>query len=133
MRLEVTVANFPIQSYSPIMTRDQRLLSSRSFSSSNLETSIRKLLNDGNIAIHNQSADEATIYCPFHKNTHSPALYINLKTGLWQCFNPSCDRRGNFRQLYKHITGKSFCGDFVVDPVNLKYQIDQALNPVKEV
>jgi len=115
------------------MTRDQRLLSSRSFSSSNLETSIRKLLNDGNIAIHNQSADEATIYCPFHKNTHSPALYINLKTGLWQCFNPSCDRRGNFRQLYKHITGKSFGGDFVIDPINLKYQIDQALNPVKEV
>jgi DNA primase len=79
-----------------------------------------------------ESAKEASLYCPFHKNTHSPAFNINLKTGLWQCFNPSCDRRGNFRQLYKHITGKAFYRESVIDPINLQYQIDRAMQPVKE-
>jgi DNA primase len=54
-----------------------------------------------------------------------------LKTGLWQCFNPSCDRKGNFRQLYKHVTGKSYGRENVVDPVNLQYQLERSLNPLK--
>lgn len=79
-----------------------------------------------------ESAKEASLYCPFHKNTHSPAFNINLKTGLWQCFNPSCDRRGNFRQLYKHVTGKAFYKESVIDPVNLQYQIEMGLIQKKE-
>lgn len=84
------------------------------------------------MGIHAESGKEATLYCPFHKNTHSPAFYINLKTGLWQCFNPSCDKKGNFRQLYKHITGRSYGRENVVDPVNLQYQLDMALISKKE-
>lgn len=101
------------------------------YSSSNLEEDIRKLLHNYNIDIQTETGKEATIYCPFHKNTHSPAFYINLKTGLWQCFNPSCDKKGNFRQLYKHLTGKSYGRENVVDPVNLQYQLDMSLNPSK--
>jgi DNA primase len=89
------------------------------------------LFSDNNINIQTESGKEATLYCPFHKNTHSPAFYINLKTGLWQCFNPSCDRKGNFRQLYKHVTGKSYGRENVVDPVNLQYQLERSLNPAK--
>ena len=106
-------------------------MNSKLYSSSNLESDIRKLFSDSNINIQTESGKEATLYCPFHKNTHSPAFYINLKTGLWQCFNPSCDRKGNFRQLYKHITGKAYGRENVVDPVNLQYQLDMALNPTK--
>lgn len=106
-------------------------MNSKLCSSSNIESDIRKLFSDNNINIQTESGKEATLYCPFHKNTHSPAFYINLKTGLWQCFNPSCDRKGNFRQLYKHITGRSYGRENVVDPVNLQYQLDMALNPVK--
>jgi len=99
-------------------------LTSKSSFSNDLESDIRKLFSDYNISIQTESSKEATLYCPFHKNTHSPAFYINLKTGLWQCFNPSCDRRGNFRQLYRHITGKSYGKQFTIDPVNLQYQIE---------
>lgn len=99
-------------------------MTSKSSFSNDLESDIRKLFSDYNISIQTESSKEATLYCPFHKNTHSPAFYINLKTGLWQCFNPSCDRKGNFRQLYKHITGKSYGREFTIDPVNLQYQID---------
>jgi len=106
-------------------------LNSKLYSSSNLESDIRRLFSDNNINIQTESGKEATLYCPFHKNTHSPAFYINLKTGLWQCFNPSCDRKGNFRQLYKHVTGKSYGRENVVDPVNLQYQLERSLNPAK--
>jgi len=106
-------------------------LNSKLYSSSNLESDIRRLFSDNNINIQTESGKEATLYCPFHKNTHSPAFYINLKTGLWQCFNPSCDRKGNFRQLYKHVTGKSYGRENVVDPVNLQYQLEMSLNPAK--
>lgn len=106
-------------------------MNSKLYSSSNLESDIRRLFSDNNINIQTESGKEATLYCPFHKNTHSPAFYINLKTGLWQCFNPSCDRKGNFRQLYKHVTGKSYGRENVVDPVNLQYQLERSLNPAK--
>ena len=95
-------------------------------STSSLESEIRKLFSDFNIQIQTESGKEATLYCPFHKNTHSPAFYINLKTGLWQCFNPSCDKKGNFRQLYKHITGKSYGHLGAIDPVNLQKTLDDA-------
>jgi DNA primase len=72
--------------------------------------------------------NELNIFCPFHKNMHSPAFYINIKTGLWQCFNPSCGKKGNFRQLYKQVTGKPFTKDVKLDHVALQNVIDRELN-----
>lgn len=121
------MANSQSHSYTQTISQKQKLSNLKLFSSSNIESDIRKLFSDFNISIHSESGKEATIYCPFHKNTHSPAFYINLKTGLWQCFNPSCDKRGNFRQLYKHVTGKSYSRDESVDPKYLQYQLDKAI------
>ena len=92
--------------------------------SSNVESVLLDVLKQYNIAIQSQSGKEITIYCPFHQNTNSPAFYINVKTGLWQCFNPSCGKTGNFRQLYKHLTGKSFGGEFAIDPKALQRAIE---------
>jgi DNA primase len=72
--------------------------------------------------------NEVNIFCPFHKNLHSPAFYINIKTGLWQCFNPSCGKKGNFRQLYKQVTGKPFTKDIKLDHQALQNTIDRDLN-----
>ena len=119
--------SFQTRSYSQTISPTLRHLNSKLFSTSNLETEIRKVFSDYNIAIHSESGKEATMYCPFHKNTHSPAFYINLKTGLWQCFNPSCDKRGNFRQLYKHITGRSYGREREIDPQYLQHQLEQAI------
>lgn len=102
-------------------------MDSKLFSSGNIQKSVLDLLNNNNIEIHNQSGTEVAIYCPFHDNTNSPACYINLKTGLWQCFNPSCGKKGNFRQLYKHITGKTFGKEWIFDPVNLQKELDLSL------
>lgn len=96
-------------------------------SSSSIEKNIRELFDTYNIHIHNEGMNEVTIYCPFHKNLNSPAFYINVKTGLWQCFNPSCGKKGNFRQLYKQITGKPFTKDIKLDHVALKNAIERDL------
>ena len=102
-------------------------LNSKFVSSSDIEQSIDKMLAESGIHIHSRSGKEVTIYCPFHENTNSPAFYINAKTGLWQCFNPSCGKKGNFRQLYKHNTGKTFGREWLLDPVNLQRELDLAL------
>lgn len=108
--------------------RNQTSSNSSYISSSNIERNIRELFDNYNIHIHNEGMNEVTIFCPFHKNLHSPAFYINVKTGLWQCFNPSCGKKGNFRQLYKQITGKPFTKDIKLDHLALKNAIDRDLN-----
>lgn len=89
-----------------------------------MESQIRELFEKSNIMIESQNGQEFNLYCPFHKNRNSPAFFINTKTGLWQCFNPSCGKKGNFRQLYKHITGKPYGRDVSLDPVAIQKQIE---------
>jgi len=94
----------------------------------NLEKQIEDLFDKYNIQIQSSTGQEFTIYCPFHKNVHTPSFYINYKTGLWQCFNPSCGKKGNFRQLYRQITGKALANNSQIDPVSLKLQLDKNLS-----
>lgn len=96
-------------------------------SSTSTEKSIRDLFDSYNIQIQNEGMNEVNIYCPFHKNMNSPAFYINLKTGLWQCFNPSCGEKGNFRKLYKKITGKSLGRDIKLDYTSLNNELERDL------
>lgn len=109
------------------MTQNLTYSNSSYTSSSNIERNIRELFNNWGIHIQSEGMSELNIFCPFHKNMHSPAFYINIKTGLWQCFNPSCGKKGNFRQLYKHVTGRPFTKDIKLDSVNLQKTIDKEL------
>lgn len=54
--------------------------------------------------------EEVAIFCPFHDNQDTPALWINKKTGLWHCFNPTCGKRGSFRKFVKLLTGEGEWG-----------------------
>jgi len=90
-----------------------------------MESQILELLEKLSISIESQTSQEFNLFCPFHKNRNSPAFYINRKTGLWQCFNPSCGKKGNFRQLYKALTGKPYGKDIKLDPIALKKEIEQ--------
>jgi len=94
----------------------------------NLEKEIKDLFLNHNIYISSNTGEEINVFCPFHKNSNSAAMYINIKTGLWQCFNPSCAKKGNFRQLYYGITGKSFGKNYSIDPYNLDKELNQYKN-----
>jgi DNA primase len=97
-----------------------------------LRYQIDRLFEDYHIDVKTVSGDEYIIFCPFHKNVNTPSFYINSKTGLWQCFNPSCDKKGNFRQLFRHITGRSFNSSIKIDPVELQKKIDVGFLKNKE-
>lgn len=98
----------------------------------NLRDEIDNLFDEYHVDVHTSSGNEYVIFCPFHKNVNTPSFYINSKTGLWQCFNPSCGKKGNFRQLYRHITGRSFSSHLNVDPVELQKRIDSGFIQQKE-
>lgn len=112
--------------------QSQQFSPSKFSSSSSLEKAINDLFKEQNIAVYNQSSTELAILCPFHDNKHTPSLYINTKTGLWQCFNPSCGQKGNFRQIYKSLTGKAYGKEWIMDPVNLQKQLDMSLLSFEE-
>lgn len=110
----------------------QQSFHSKFYSSSSIEKAIIDLFAEQNVSIYNQSATEMAILCPFHDNKHTPSLYINVKTGLWQCFNPSCGQKGNFRQIYKSLTGKVYGKEWSLDPINLQRQLDMSLIDYEE-
>jgi DNA primase len=97
---------------------------SSKFTSKQLEEEIYDLFAKYSVPVQSATGQELNVYCPFHKNVHSAAMYINVKTGLWQCFNPSCGKKGNFRQLYFHLTGKPYGKDFALDKVSLEKQLN---------
>jgi DNA primase len=72
------------------------------------------------------------VFCPFHKNQNSAAMYINVRTGLWQCFNPSCAKKGNFRQLYFSLTGKNYGRNTSLDKFALQKELDSFVNSVNK-
>lgn len=94
------------------------------FSSKQLEEEIYNLFAKYSVPVQSAAGEELNVFCPFHKNVHTAAMYINVKTGLWQCFNPSCGKKGNFRQLYFHFTGKSYGKDFALDKLSVEKQLN---------
>lgn len=102
----------------------------------NLEQDIADLFQSYNIHIHSNNGSEMNVFCPFHKNQNSAAMYINIRTGLWQCFNPSCAKKGNFRQLYFALTGKVYGKNAKLDKFALQKELDSfnyTVDKVKEI
>ena len=94
---------------------------------------IQRLLDRANVNIQAQGIEEIAIYCPFHRNTDSASCYVNTKTGLWQCFNPSCGAKGNYRQLHRRLLNEEASEKDVVDPQTLKFKLNQALSKDEEL
>lgn len=103
------------------------------YSLKSIEEEILSLFDKYNISIQSAGGEELNVYCPFHKNTHSAAMYINVRTGLWQCFNPSCGKKGNFKQLYFNLTGKSYGKNVINENYNLEKQLNNYLYKIEEV
>lgn len=94
---------------------------------------VQTLLSRANVNIQSQGIEEIAIYCPFHRNVDSASCYINTKTGLWQCFNPSCGAKGNYRQLHRRLLNEEVSEKSVVDPQTLKFKLNKALTQDEEL
>jgi DNA primase len=80
---------------------------------------VASYLEQHGVEIVREEGRELACLCPFHKNTDSPAFYINKDNGLWICFNPACEKRGSLRDLMR------FFGD--EKPLVRDYDVDQIL------
>ena len=64
---------------------------------------IANYIESKGLQVIRDDGSELACYCPFHSNMDTPAFYINKKTGLWICFNPSCGKTGSFRDLMEYF------------------------------
>jgi len=94
---------------------------------------IKKLLDRANVNIQSQGIEEVAIYCPFHRNTDSASCYINTKSGLWQCFNPSCGAKGNYRQLHRRLLNEDVTENTVVNPELLKIKLNRKVDISEDI
>lgn len=78
---------------------------------------IYEYITSHGVEVMRDDGNELACLCPFHRNTDSPAFYINKQTGLWICFNPSCEKRGSLRDLM------TFFGDY--RPIVKEHSIEE--------
>jgi len=64
---------------------------------------VREYIESHGIEVMRDEGSELACLCPFHVNKDTPAFYINKNTGLWICFNPSCERKGSIKDLMFHF------------------------------
>jgi DNA primase len=68
------------------------------------EDQVANILNELAIDVVEETTTNYLCLCPFHGNSNSPALSVSKTSGLWMCFNPSCEKTGNMLSLVKSIT-----------------------------
>ena len=64
---------------------------------------VKEVLEGIGVKIYSQSNNDYICYCPFHDNKYTPSFSISKITGLYICYNPTCDARGNLEQLISHL------------------------------
>lgn len=67
---------------------------------------VESFLRQLGLQVISETTTEVVLYCPFHHNVDTPSFSINKKTGLWQCFNPSCGKQGRFQTLTRLLRGE---------------------------
>src|SRR4030042_1171931 len=84
-------------------------------------------LKDWGVKVAYENANEVLCFCPFHSNSVSPAFSISKNTGLWCCFNESCGKRGNLRDLSRELGFKlgSFAREISDDEIKQALEEDE--------
>lgn len=77
--------------------------------------------------------EEVAIFCPFHDNQDTPALWINKRTGLWHCFNPVCGKKGSFRKFVKLLTGGEWKQNKNISFEDLEQAFEEKKDPTREL
>jgi DNA primase len=68
------------------------------------ESHIEAILSYCGIDVVSETATHFMVMCPYHSNRDTPAMEVDKSRGLWCCFNPMCEARGNIRKLIKDST-----------------------------
>ena len=69
------------------------------------ESQVESVLTALEVEVINETDTHFMCLCPFHGNTDTPAFAVAKTTGLWICFNPACEKKGNFSNLVRELKG----------------------------
>lgn len=64
---------------------------------------VESILKNLSLHVQRDEGTEYALFCPFHRNASTPAFFINKRTGLWNCFNPNCAKKGNIKTLIREL------------------------------
>lgn len=64
---------------------------------------MREILNAIGIQIISEAGSDFLCLCPFHSNRSTAAFAVSYSKGLYICYNPSCDAKGNIVELVKQV------------------------------
>lgn len=98
---------------------------------------VKEVLHELGLQVVQDWRGQYGVYCPFHPNSSSPAMTVSKTSGLWFCFNPACDSRGNLPQLVMRMTERDYFGSLRFiglrsEPVDHGESIADALNEMFE-
>lgn len=68
------------------------------------------MLRECGVNIDAETTNDFLAFCPFHANNYTPSFNVSKTSGVYICFNPSCDRSGTIIELIKFKTGKNEFG-----------------------
>lgn len=72
------------------------------------EYQVEQVLADIGVETSGETSTNIICLCPFHGNSNSGSMSISKISGLFMCFNPACDERGNLVQLVMYMTKMQF-------------------------
>ena len=68
---------------------------------------IRAIIQSLGIDIRGETYNDFLCLCPFHSNRETPSFSVSVSTGLYVCFNPSCNVSGNLIELVKELSHRN--------------------------
>jgi len=67
------------------------------------EDQVEAVLRAIRIDVEGQTESNFMCYCPFHGNHDTPSFTVDKNSGIFFCFNPSCNKSGTLMYLIKTI------------------------------
>jgi DNA primase len=71
------------------------------------QTQLREVLQTIGVKIVSETSTDFLCLCPFHSNKKTPSFAISYSKGLYVCYNPSCDAKGNLKHLIQRVGSMS--------------------------
>jgi DNA primase len=68
---------------------------------------ISAVLRECGVDVDAETTNDFLAFCPFHGNNHTPSFNVSKTSGVFICFNPSCNRTGTIIELIKFKTGRN--------------------------
>lgn len=64
---------------------------------------VTAVLRSIGVDVEGETESNLMCYCPFHGNRDTPSFTVDKSSGVFFCFNPSCNKSGNLMYLIKTL------------------------------